>query len=163
MRRHPDRHTARNGPTRRELLAAAGLGAAGLASVARVRPARANPAEMDAAIREFVGEAQVRPGKVTLDIPGLVENGNAVPTTVAVESPMTAADHVKAIAIFNEKNPQPHVAVFHLGPRAGRAAVATRVRLANSQTITAIAQMSDGSFWSAKAEVVVTLAACIEE
>jgi len=100
---------------------------------------------------------------VTLDIPGLVENGNAVPMTVAVESRMTAEDHVKAIAVFNEKNPQPHVAVFHLGPRAGRAAVATRVRLANSQTITAIAQMSDGSFWSAKAEVVVTLAACIEE
>ena len=163
MKRHAERHRGRHAPTRRELLAAAGIGAAGLASVASVRPARATPAEMDAAIREFVGEAQVRPGKVTLDIPGLVENGNAVPITVSVESPMTTEDHVKAIAVFNEKNPQPHVAVFHLGPRAGRAAVATRVRLANSQTITAIAQMSDGSFWSAKAEVVVTLAACIEE
>ncbi len=71
-----------------------------------------------------------------------------MPLTVAVESPMTAADHVKAIAVFNEKNPQPHVALFHLGPRSGRARVATRIRLANSQKLVAIAEMSDGSFWS---------------
>src|SRR4051794_29302495 len=151
MRRQADRHGRRHRPTRRELLAAAGLGAAGLVSVASVRPARATPAEMDEAIREFVGEAQVRPGKVTLDIPGLVENGNAVPMTVAVESAMTGEDHVKAIAVFNEKNPQPHVAVFHLGPRAGRAAVATRGRLANSHTITAVAAVSGGSFWAGQA------------
>src|SRR4051794_25270012 len=150
MRRQADRDAKRHGPTRRELLAAAGLGTA-VVPVAGLRPARATPAEMEAAIREFVGEAQVRPGKVTLDIPGLVENGNAVPMTVAVESPMTAEDHVKAIAVFNEKNPQPHVAVFHLGPRAGRAAVATRGRLANSHTITAVAAVSGGSFWAGQA------------
>src|SRR4051794_41614736 len=151
MRRHADRQARPHGPTRRQLLAAAGLGAAGLSWVASVRLAGPGAAEMEAAIREFVGEAQVRPGKVTLDIPGLVENGNAVPMTVAVESPMTAEDHVKAIAVFNEKNPQPHVAVFHLGPRAGRAAVATRGRLANSHTITAVAAVSGGSFWAGQA------------
>ena len=76
---------------------------------------------------------------------------------------MTAADHVRRIALFNDKNPQPDVAVFHLGPRAGRAQVATRIRLATSQTIAAVAELSDGSFWSAEADVIVTLAACIEE
>jgi sulfur-oxidizing protein SoxY len=75
---------------------------------------------------------------------------------------MTAEDHVKTIAIFNQKNPQPNVATFHLGPRCGRASVSTRIRLADSQTVTAIAQMSDGSFWSDSADVVVTLAACVE-
>ena len=76
---------------------------------------------------------------------------------------MTAADHVKAIAIFNEKNPQPHVAVFHLGPRAGKASVATRIRLADSQKVVAIAEMSDGSCWSDTQDVIVTIAACLED
>jgi len=146
--------------TRRRFLAA--VGAAALAPVL-VRPARATPAMMAAAIREVVGEAPVREGKVTLDLPPLVENGNAVPMTVAVESPMTAADHVKAIHVFNERNPQPYVATFHLGPRAGKAQVSTRVRLADSQKVVAIAELSDGSFWSASADLVVTLAACIED
>ena len=146
--------------TRRRFLAA--VGAAALAPVL-VRPARATPAMMAAAIREVVGEAPVHEGKVTLELPPLVENGNAVPMTVAVESPMTAADHVKAIHVFNERNPQPYVATFHLGPRAGKAQVSTRVRLADSQKVVAIAELSDGSFWSASADLVVTLAACIED
>jgi sulfur-oxidizing protein SoxY len=144
--------------TRRQLL----LGGAGLLSVALARPALATPETMQAAIRDFIGEASPRPGKVHLDIPPLVENGNAAPVTLTVDSPMTAADHVKAIALFNEKNPQPNVAVFHLGPRAGRARIETRMRLATSQTVTAIAAMSDGSFWIDHAQVIVTLAACIE-
>ena len=147
------------GHSRRQVLAAG----AGLASVLLVRPARATPESMDAAIRTLAGEAQIRTGKVKLDVPPLVENGNTVPITVAVESPMTAADHVKTIAIFNEKNPQPSVAVFHLGPRCGRANVSTRARLATTQTITAIAEMSDGTFWSDSADVIVTLAACTED
>ena len=152
------------GTSRRQLLAAAALvtGAAVLRLVA-IRPAQAASPDMEAAIRDFVGEAPIRPGKVKLDIPGLVENGNAVPIAVSVESPMTATDFVKAIAVFNEKNPQPQVGVFDLGQSAGKAAVATRIRLATSQTITAVAQLSDGSFWSDSAEVVVTLAACTEE
>jgi sulfur-oxidizing protein SoxY len=118
---------------------------------------------MEAAIQAFVGEAQVKPGKVKLDLPPLVENGNSVPVTVSVEHPVTASDFVKSIAIFNEKNPQPNVATFQLGPRAGRASVQTRMRLATSQKVMAVAELSDGTFWSDSADVIVTLAACVED
>ncbi len=124
--------------------------------------ARATPQEMAEAIRAFTGGAPVKPGRVTLDIPPLTENGNSVPMTVSVASPMTERDFVKRIGIFNEKNPQPHVATAFLGPRAGRATFSTRIRLADSQMVTAIAEMSDGSFHSASIDVLVTLAACLE-
>ncbi|MDP1583589.1 MAG: SoxY-related AACIE arm protein [Bradyrhizobium sp.] len=139
---------------------AAVLGAAPLVSL---RPAEATPATMTAAIRAVVGEAVMRTGKVTLDVPPLVENGNTVPMTVSVTSPMTAAEHVVSIHVFNEKNPQPNMGNFYLGPHAGRAQVSTRIRLADSQKIVAVARLSDGSFWSATADVVVTLAACTDE
>src|SRR5882724_4942277 len=134
--------------SRREFLLTAGGVAAGLglASVVAVRPARATPATMQEAIRKVVGPARVNPGRVTLELPPLVENGNTVPLAVSVESPMTEADHVKAIHVFTEKNPQPDVVSFHLGRRAGRARVATRIRLADSQNVTAICELSDGSF-----------------
>jgi sulfur-oxidizing protein SoxY len=115
------------------------------------------------AIRKVLGNAQVREGKVKLDVPPLIDNGNAVPLSVEVESPMTATDHVKAIHVFTERNPQPYVLSAHLGPRAGRARIATRARIADTGTVTAIAQMSDGSFWSGSVKVVVTLSACLEE
>jgi sulfur-oxidizing protein SoxY len=118
---------------------------------------------LEEAMRAFAGGAELRRGRITLDIPPLVENGNAVGVTIAVESPMSEAEHVKRIALINQKNPQADVAVFHLGPRAGRARVSTRIRLATSQTVVALAELSDGSFWSAEAEVFVTLAACIED
>src|SRR5580704_13263747 len=132
--------------TRRRVIVGGGSLAAGLAlgALPDVGPAGATPAAMQAAIRDVVGQAAVSQGKVTLDLPPLVENGNTVPMTVAVESPMTPGDHVKAIHVFNEKNPQPHVISVHIGPRAGRARVSTRIRLADTQRITAIAQMSDG-------------------
>jgi sulfur-oxidizing protein SoxY len=151
--------------SRREFLLAAGGVAAGLGigAVVAVGPARATPVEMQEAIRKVVGSAMISPGKVKLELPPLIENGNAVPLTVNVESPMTEAQHVKAVHVFTEKNPQPYVVSFHLGPRAGRARVATRVRLADSQTVIAICQLSDGSFWSDSASVVVTLAACLED
>jgi sulfur-oxidizing protein SoxY len=117
----------------------------------------------DEAIRKAVGSAPVRQGKVKLELPPLIDNGNAVPLSVEVESPMTAADHVKAIHVFTERNPQPYVLSAHLGPRAGRARIATRARIADTGTVTAIAQMSDGSFWSGSVKVVVTLSACLEE
>jgi len=134
-----------------------------LPALISVRPVEATPETMAAAIRTVTGGAVVQSGKVKLDIPPLVENGNSVPMTVSVASPMTANDHVKSIHVFNEKNPQPNLGNFYLGPRAGRAQVSTRVRLADSQKITAIAKLSDGSFWSVTADVVVTLAACTEE
>ena len=127
------------------------------------RPALATPETMQEAVRTAIGEATVKKGRVKLDLPPIVENGNSVPCTVAVESPMTATDHVKAIHIFNEKNPQPNVISIKLNPRAGRAAFTTRIRLADSQTVTAIAELSDGSCWSDDIDVIVTLAACIEE
>jgi sulfur-oxidizing protein SoxY len=114
-------------------------------------------------MRDVVGPAVVHTGKVKLDVPPLVENGNTVPLTVSVASPMTPEDHVKSIHVFNEKNPQPNVGNFYLGLRAGRAQISTRIRLADSQKIVAIAKLSDGSFWSASVDVVVTLAACTEE
>jgi sulfur-oxidizing protein SoxY len=120
------------------------------------------PTPAAAAIGEIVGDAPVHQGKVKLQVPPLVENGNAVPLTVSVDSPMTEGEHVKSIHIFNEKNPQPNVVSFYLGPRAGRAQVSTRIRLADSQRVIAIAQLEDDSFWSDSVDVVVTLAACLE-
>ncbi len=117
---------------------------------------------MKRAIHQVVGEAPVRKGKVTIDVPTLVENGNSVALAIEVESPMTNDDYVKTIHVFNEKNPLPNVISAHLGPRAGRAKITTRFRLADTQSIVAVAEMSDGSFWSASADVIVTLAACLE-
>ncbi len=152
--------------TRREFLVLAGasLGAATTAK-AQLEPnvTAQRKAAFQAALRKVTGDARVRPGKVKLDVPPLIDNGNAVPLSVAVESPMTAADHVKVIHVFTEKNPQPNVVSVHLGPRSGRASIATRVRLADTGTVVAIAELSDGSLWSDSAEVVVTLSACLED
>jgi sulfur-oxidizing protein SoxY len=150
--------------TRRRFLidTAALAGAAGIWLPLATGPASATPASMRAAIRRVVGEAPVTKGKLKIDLPPLIENGNAVSLTVAVESPMTVEDHVKAIHVFTEKNPQPNVISVQLGPRAGRATFSSRIRLADSQKVIAIAQMSDGSFWSDEIEVIVTLAACLE-
>jgi sulfur-oxidizing protein SoxY len=120
-------------------------------------------AALEEAIRKVLGGAQARPGRVKLDLPPLIENGNSVPLTVTVQSPMTAADHVKAIHVFTEKNPQPNIISAWLSPRAGRASVTTRARIADTGTVTAIAQLSDGSFWSDSMQVVVTLSACLED
>jgi sulfur-oxidizing protein SoxY len=150
-----------NGPvaTRRTVLIA--IGGAGAALF--VRPAKATPESMRSAIRQVVGEAPVKPGKIKLDLPPLVENGNTVAMAVSVESPMTAKDYVKAIHVFTEKNPQPNVISVKLGPRAGKAEIQTRVRLADTQTVTAICEMSDGSFWSDKVDVIITLGTCLED
>jgi sulfur-oxidizing protein SoxY len=151
----------RNEQSRRAVLS--GLAGAAVAAVVRLEPASATPAAMKAAVRTVVGEAQVNKGKVHIDVPALVENGNSVALTIQVDSAMTEEDHVKAIHVFNELNPQPNVISAHLGPHAGLAKISTRFRLADTQTIIAIAQMSDGSFWSAGADVVVTIPACLEQ
>jgi sulfur-oxidizing protein SoxY len=147
--------------SRRELLIGAGALAGGILLVS-MRPVDATSVSMQTAIRNVLGDVEIGKGKVSLDIASLVENGNAVPMTVAVESPMTAANYVKAIHVFNEKNPQPNIISIHLGPRAGKANISTRIRLADSQRVVAIAQMSDGSVWSDEVNVIVTLAACVE-
>jgi len=145
--------------TRRRFLG----GGVALACMLATNSSRATPTAMLAAIKRVVGEAPLRKGKVTIDVPPLVENGNTVPLTVSVESPMTATDYVKTIYVFNEKNPQPNVIGAHLGPRAGKAALSTRIKLADAQKIVAVAELSDGSFWSEDADVIVTIAACVED
>jgi len=143
-------------PTRRAALTAA----LGLSLV--WRPAAALSNELAGALRGFTGGAPTREGRVKFEIEPLVENGNAVPITVSVDSPMTAADHVRTIAVFNEKNPQRDVFVATLSPRLGKARVATRIRLATTQQLVAVARLSDGSHWTHTVDVVVTLAACLE-
>jgi sulfur-oxidizing protein SoxY len=145
---------------RRTLIKGAGALACGL--LLTVHRSDGTPASMQTAIRSVFGNAEIGKGKVTIDIPSLVENGNTVPMTVSVDSPMAATDYVKSIHVFNEKNPQPNVIGIHLGPRAGKASIAARIRLADSQKVVAIAQMSDGSVWSGQVDVIVTLAACVE-
>jgi sulfur-oxidizing protein SoxY len=149
-----------NQTTRRDFLSLAG-GATMLAVT--LQPAEATPATMASAIRSVVGTEQVKTGKVKLEVPALVENGNTVPMTVSVAHPMAPEDHVRSIHVFNEKNPQPNIGNFYFSPQAGRAQVSTRIRLADSQKVVAIAKLSDGTFWSASVDVVVTLAACTEE
>lgn len=139
------------------------IGGAGLVASVWLRPALAAPAdELQAAVLAYTGGAVPQAGRVKLDVAPLVENGNAVPLTVSVESPMTAAEHVRRIALFNERNPERDIARFQLGPRAGSAVVSTRIRLATSQQLVAVAQLSDGSWWTQRVDVIVTLAACIE-
>ena len=148
----------------RRALLGAGLSLA-LAPVARSQVQGMGMApgkQMAEAIAAFAQGQPVRTGRVEFEIAELVDNGNTVPLRVRVDSPMTAADHVQQIAIFSDRNPQRDVAVFTLGPRAGRAQVSTRMRLATSQQVSAVARMSDGSVWVATVDVIVVLAACIE-
>ncbi len=114
------------------------------------------------AIANIVGSQVPKDGRVKLVIPPLVENGNLVVLKVSVESPMTAQDYVKAIHVIAEGNPLPNIFSAFLTPRSGTANITTRVRLAETQRVWAIAQMSDGSFWQGYADTLVTLSACTE-
>jgi len=157
----PPCETRATGPSRRQFLA--GTAGIGLVAGLPVGSVSATTMMLEEAIRGVVGEAALHQGRVTLDVPPLVENGNAVPLTVTVDSPMSEVDHVKAIHVFNEKNPQPYVIGVVLGPRAGKASISTRIKLADAQRVVGIAEMSDGSFWSGEAHVIVTIAACVED
>lgn len=149
---------AAGGPSRRAWL----VGSLAAGCTVALHPAHATPGALREALAAFTGGSVPRTGRVKLEIAELVENGNTVPVTVNVQSPMTEADHVRRIALFTELNPEPGVAVFHLSPRNGRAQVSTRMRLATTQQVVAVAQLSDGSYWQAATDVVVTLAACVE-
>ena len=154
---------SRTNLTRRGALAGAAASGAGLLVLRSVEPASATPEAMRSVMRTIVGDAPLRKGRVQLDLPPLVENGNTVPMTVTVDSPMTALDHVTAIHVLNEKNPQPYVLTVHLNHRAGKPHFATRIKLGDTQRVVAIARMSDGSFWSGEQDVIVTIAACLED
>lgn len=146
-------------PTRRNILI--GVGATGTVALLPVC-SLATPELRDRETAKLTGGAPINDGRVKLIIPALAENGFSVFTTVEVESPMTDADHVRRIHILSERNPIAHLLTWHLGPRAGIAEVSTNIRLAASQQITALAEMSDGTFWRDRQKVVVTVAACID-
>jgi sulfur-oxidizing protein SoxY len=142
---------------RRDFLA----GAAGALALPGAALAQVDP--LDPLVWVVTNGAPVRKGKVTLVLPQLADNGNSVPIRITVDSPMTAADHVKSIHLYSERNPVRNMANFYLGPRAGKAEINSRVRLAGSQRVTAVAKLSDGSFWYDEAPIVVTLSACLDE
>jgi sulfur-oxidizing protein SoxY len=121
--------------------------------------AAATPADVAALIQALVGDAPIKDGLIHLDLPVMVENGNSVAMTVSMADPPSP---VESIHVFAEGNPLPRVAVFRFGPRSGAPRVATRMRLATSQTVIAIAQLRDGTCWRDSVDLLVTLAACIE-
>lgn len=147
---------------RRDFLASAGatLGAVSLPAAAqKFQPAQ----DIQPLIQKLTGGAPVEKGGIEVELPAIAENGNSVPMRIRVASPMTAADHVQALAIFAERNPRPAVATFHLGPQSGRAEVVTRVRLAGTQKVTVLATLSGNRFRMVQSEVLVTSAACLDE
>jgi sulfur-oxidizing protein SoxY len=129
---------------------------------ALAQPTLQNPVALNDAIAAYTNKAKINNAKVTLEIASLVENGNSVPVSIRVDSPMTETNYVQEIMLFAEKNPQVEVARFNLTPINGVANVTTRIRLATSQTVTAIAKTNDQQFWQARVEVIVTLAACLD-
>jgi sulfur-oxidizing protein SoxY len=133
-----------------------------LVPLGKARSADALPEKLLPLIRQAAGGVLPQVGRVSLTLPTLAESGHSVRLRVRVESPMTPQAHVKQIHLFSEKNPRPVIARFSLGPQAGRAEVHTRIRLAGTQQVVAVAVMNDGTAWMASAEVVVTAAACVE-
>jgi sulfur-oxidizing protein SoxY len=146
--------------SRRMYLSALGL--LGISSYLNPSFTMAKKPEAMEAIAKITGSSQVRDGRVKLVIPPLVESGNLVVLKLSIESPMTANDYVKAVHVISEANPLPNIFTAYFTPRSGRAELTTRVRLADSQRVWAIAQMSDGSFWRGYADTLVTLSACTE-
>ncbi|WP_216269027.1 SoxY-related AACIE arm protein [Polynucleobacter sp. Nonnen-W13] len=146
--------------SRRMYLSALGL--LGLSTWMAPSLTMAKKPEAMEAIAKIAGSNTIRDGRVKLVIPPLVESGNLVVLKLSIESPMTANDYVKAVHVIAEENPSPNIFTAYFTPRSGRAELTTRVRLADSQRVWAIAQMSDGSFWQGYADTLVTLSACTE-
>ena len=145
--------------SRRRLLSAAGAG-----SVISLLPSSgwATPESMQDAIAEAYGQATITPGRVTLSVPPLAENGNSVAVRVAVESAMSNTDRVTELTLFSAANPLPVVSRLEFGPMAAKAEASFRIRLADSQRLVAVARMSDETLWSGSATTIVTLAACTD-
>lgn len=144
--------------TRRQMLCLVGA-----ATVLPAPVVQATPDSARQALQEILGNSKANTGRVTIDLPPLVENGNSVVVQVSVSSPMTADDHVKAIHLVAEGNPLPSIMTTYFYPENGRATFTSRIRLAESQRVWAIAHMSDGSYWQGHADTLVTLSACTEE
>ena len=136
-------------------------------ALANIRKAAAQnflpPQDLRPLIEKLTGGVPVKTGRVAMEMPAIAENGNSIPFTLRVASPMTSADHVLSVHLFAPRNPRPLVAAFHFGPSAAKAEISTRLRLAGTQKVVALARMSDGSFWSGETPIVVTAAACLDE
>jgi sulfur-oxidizing protein SoxY len=145
--------------SRREVLAL-GAASAALALIGETGPAAATPQEAADAIAKFTGGKTAEKGRISIDLPEIAENGNTVPLTIMVESPMTADDHVTDIMVVAEGNPRPGLATFHLTPLSGRAEAATRIRLAATQNIVVVAKTSKGQFYTEQKPVKVTIGGC---
>ncbi|WP_043540134.1 thiosulfate oxidation carrier protein SoxY [Salinarimonas rosea] len=145
---------------RQALLAGVGAVAAASGMAGASAPALAAAEDAAATILEFTGGAEPTMGRVTLDVPEIAENGNTVPMDVWVDSPMTADDYVAEVLVVADGNPRPGVATFHFSPLSGRAQANTRIRLAGTQNVIAVAKMSDGSVFMDKKEVKVTIGGC---
>jgi sulfur-oxidizing protein SoxY len=139
------------------------IGAAGVLLALQPSGAYAAQESVQEAIRRRIGDRAPQPGGMTLTLPKITETGNSVPLTVAVESPMTPAEHVLRLHVFVPGNPEPVAATYHLGVRAGKAQVSTQIRLARTQTVLALAEMSDGTVRSDAASILVTIGACVDE
>jgi sulfur-oxidizing protein SoxY len=140
------------------------LGASAAAAIAALLPAgaaaQAAAQAWEEAVKKIMGDAKPAEGQVKLDLPDIAENGNTVPFNVSVDSPMTEAEHVKAIHIISTANPQPGVATFRFTPLSGRAAAASRMRLARTQDVIGLAELSDGKFLLSRRTVKVTIGGC---
>ncbi len=147
--------------SRRQLLTAVGTGVLAAAGVALAsRPSEAKPEDVRKVMKKLIGDKQPKSGRVKLEMPQIAENGNTVPISITVESPMTPSDYVKAVHVFAEENPNPEVASFYFTPRSGRAYVSTRMRMLKTQNVVAVAEMSNGEVYMAKTNVKVTIGGC---
>jgi len=146
--------------SRRRLLAGAAGLAGGLIVVRDVSAQAVQPGAHQQVLDKAVGGKKAQPGKVKLRMPEIAENGNTVPMTVSVDSPMTVNDYVKAVHVVTDNNPRPEVGSFYFTPANGKAEVSTRIRLSQTMNVVAYAEMSDGSVWSARAEAKVTIGGC---
>jgi len=146
---------------RREIVKLLGLGAVvGTSAVFLPQAGMADAKAIDEVINKAAGGKKMTKGRITLEVPQIAENGNTVPIGVAVESPMTESDYVKTVHLFADKNPRPEVAVLHFNPASGKASASTRMRMIKTQNVVAVAEMSDGAVFMAKAEVKVTIGGC---
>jgi sulfur-oxidizing protein SoxY len=144
--------------SRREVLA---LGTGGAAVfVALSDAAFATPAEAAAEIAKFTGGKVAEQGKISIELPEIAENGNTIPMSIAVDSPMTADNHVTDILVVADGNPRPGIATFHFTSMSGRATAATRIRLATTENVIVVAKTSDGKFYTVQKQVKVTIGGC---
>jgi sulfur-oxidizing protein SoxY len=147
--------------SRRQALKGASAFALTLVAMGLLAPEAAADAKLvEEAMKKLIGDRKPTEGKIKFDLPQIAENGNTVPVTFEVESPMSADNYVKSVHLFAEGNPAADVASFHFSPQCGLAKASTRMRMAGTQNVVAVAEMSDKSVYIAKQQVKVTIGGC---